>query len=286
MAPLKLPCKILGAPKGAPYLVTLAGFPDDEMSGFKHLLWEFSSSHRIIACCFPGFESGGAKKLPKWGYDLETLREAMHETLASVAEEEGQFTFNLVIHDWGSVLGLMYANKYPERVESIVCFDVGIMRKPPLKSVIVILFYQMWFCTSYATALISRWLGQFLLMFFFIVLSPLVGPAPYDTLHRGLQEVDVRMCYPYIQFYFGKRGYFRVGPKKMTRPRFPSGIPVCFLFGRKKNTMFHTDDFLSQLDETPGCRWKSYDAGHWLQEGEHKDEIVEEMRDFMKLKSK
>lgn len=282
---LKLPYRMMGAKKGAPYLVTLAGFPDDEMSGFKNILVEFSSTHRIIAMCFPGFQKDGASNLPKWGYDLEYLRDAMHETLASIAEDEGQFEFTFVIHDWGAFLGLMYSNKYPERIKEIICFDVGIVRKPPIKSVIIILFYQMWFCASYAIAtLISRWLGQFLLMFFFIFLSRFIGPAPYDTLHRPVQEVDVRMCYPYIQFYFGERGYFRAGPKKMARPRFPSGIPFFFMFGRKKNTMFHTDDFLDQLDEAPGCRWKAYEAGHWLHEHEdHKDDIVSEMKSFMKL---
>ena len=54
---------------------------------------------------------------------------AMHETLADISAEERIDDFTLVIHDWGSYLGLVYQNSFPERVARIVCFDVGILKK-------------------------------------------------------------------------------------------------------------------------------------------------------------
>lgn len=288
MEPLKLPYRILGAKVGSPYLVTLAGFPDDEFSGFKSILLEFSSTHRIVAMCLPGFSyrlGSGPDSLPRWGYGLGALREAMHETFAAVCEEEEAFNqgYTLVVHDWGSALGLLYATKYPERIKEIISFDVGIMDTISLRNKIVIMFYQLWFCASYFVAMtISRWVGQAMLMFFAIILMPLVGPCPHDSLQRPIQEVDVRYCYMYWNFHFGRGGVLRGGLSDTLKARFPS-VPIFFMYGSKKNAQFHGPKFIKKIEETPGCRVKSYDdVGHWLQESKHKDEIMKDMRDFMR----
>jgi cis-3-alkyl-4-acyloxetan-2-one decarboxylase len=282
---LRLPYQTFGT-KGD-YVVCMAGFPDDQTSGFATLIQDFSKDHRVLAFCWPGFEKDGADKLPKWGYGSAEVRDAFHETLADFSEKNDDFNeFTLVIHDWGSVLGLLYQNKYPERVKKIVCFDVGIITKPPFPDFAIIAFYQLWFCWGYFITMLTswfagRWIGQAWNLIFAVFFAKTIGPAPHDKINRPMMEIDVRMCYPYWQFYFGPDGYFRAGPKNMLRPRFPT-CPIFFMYGTKKNCMFHSQRFLKQIEDTPGCQSTSYDCGHWVQESKFKGEILTEMRSFMK----
>ena len=74
----------------------------------------------------------------------------------------------------------------------------------------------------------------------------------------------------------------RVGWANIPRARFPSKIPILFMWGKNKNVQFHGPEFIESIEKTPGSRWKSYDgAGHWLQESRHKGDIVQEMKRFM-----
>ena len=279
---LRLPHVSFGV-KGRPVMVFVAGFPDDEISGWGNMIYKFSETHRLICLCWPGYQRGGAASLPRFGYNVLEVIEAMHETLADISTEENIDNFTLVCHDWGSYLSLLYQNKYPERVSSVVCFDVGVLKKPPLKDMVVILFYQLWFCFSYIVAcFLGRWTGQALLFFFFIILNPLVGPSPYDKVNRPPMDISVFMCYPYWQFHFGSMGYFRIGPKNMPRPQYPvGGCKILFMYGLKKRCMFHGPEFLAKIDKDEGSSWKAYDCGHWVQTSKFQEDVILEMRSFM-----
>ena len=66
------------------------------------------------------------------------------------------------------------------------------------------------------------------------------------------------MCYPYYQIW---KDVFQ---GKVMRPTYPSDIPLLYLYGSKKNMMFHTPSFLKQIEESKSSRWRSFDCGHWL----------------------
>jgi hypothetical protein len=50
--------------------------------------------------------------------------------------------FDLIVHDWGCVLGLMFQNKHPDLVDKIVAINVGIM-DGPIKLSDVLVCYQL-----------------------------------------------------------------------------------------------------------------------------------------------
>ena len=50
----------------------------------------------------------------------------------------------------------------------------------------------------------------------------------------------------------------------MLRPKYPSDIPLLYLFGTKKNMLFHTPSFLKKIESESSSRWRSFDCGHWL----------------------
>ena len=221
--------------------------------------------------------------MPRWGYTISEVVAAMHETLADISAEESIDNFTLVIHDWGSYLGLVYQNSFPERVARIVCFDVGILRKPPLKDTAIILLYQMWFCAVYfVSRLMGRLVGTAMLIMFTVFVNPFLGPAPYDKPTRPAHEITPDMLYPYWHFHMGPEGYFRKGPKQMLRPRYPvANCKLLFMYGTKKRCMFHGPEFLEKIDKDEGSSWRAFDAGHWVQTSGFQSEIIGEMRQFM-----
>ena len=269
--------------KGHPVMVFVAGFPDDQLTGWGKLVSEFSETHRVICMCWPGYEKGGANKLPRWGYLISEVVAAMHETLADISAEESIDNFTLVIHDWGSYLGLLYQNSFPERVARIVCFDVGILKKPPLKDTAIILLYQLWFCVVYFFShFLGKIVGQAMMMSFFLFVNPFLGPAPHDRVARPQLEITPWMLYPYWQFHFGSEGYFMKGPQKMLRPRYPvSNCKILFMYGKKKRCMFHGPEFLEKIEKDEGSSWRAFDAGHWVQTSAFQPEVIAEMRRFM-----
>jgi len=57
--------------------------------------------------------------------------------------------------------------------------------------------------------------------------------------------------------------------------------PVFFMYGTKKNVMFHSEHFVDTLNKTEGCRVKSYDCGHWVILSQHNAEIMKQMKIFL-----
>ena len=298
-------------------LVLLAGYPDDMSSGWGLAnLKSLSEEYRLICLALPGYDKPRTA-IRSWGWDLPEIIEALHHTIHFHLAEENATSYSMIIHDWGAYLGLCYQNKYPEEIKKIVLFDVGIVTKPPLVDSLRILFYQWYFALSYAfSQVFSVTLANMYLLFFYLFISwtPL-GPCPHDTVPRPREEVDIQQGYPYWYFWFGPNGYIRKGPRNMMRPsltKLLAPIPVAdglsnvsgrgkpsstatvlssksktrtchvfFMYGTKKNVMFHSKHFVDTLSKTEGCRVKAYDCGHWVILSKHNSEIMKQMKIFL-----
>jgi len=206
-------------------LVFLAGFPDDHFSSLGPLLDEFKKTHFVISLCHPGFENTEEKRR-LWGYDFEELLPMMQRTVARLA---GDRKVTLIIHDWGSFTGLLFANKYAEMVTRVVTIDVGLTAKlPPPSDLFYITYYQWHFACFYVVSqIINVTLGQLMFKLFYawMKLCPFLSPVPYDVnrpSHRPSNEVSVEMCYPYFWFWL----HFFQGTK--VAPVFPT-CPVLFM---------------------------------------------------------
>ncbi len=81
----------------------LAGFPDDQISSFSHQIKEFEKDYFVISLALPGLDK--SKDRRKWGYDFPELLELMDKTIVNYV---GNRKFNLMVHDWGAFVGMMY----------------------------------------------------------------------------------------------------------------------------------------------------------------------------------
>ncbi len=47
------------------------------------------------------------------------------------------------------MIGFLYENTFPERLNQFVSLDIGLISDPPLRSLMLILLYQFWFAIAY-----------------------------------------------------------------------------------------------------------------------------------------
>jgi pimeloyl-ACP methyl ester carboxylesterase len=112
----------------------------------------------------------------------------------------------LVVHDWGSIIGMIYQNKYPTRVSRMVIFDVGIKKQLSVYDGFVIVLYQWWFATAYIfSQILGNAIGKLIFYSYFLLSTalPILSPVGNSKLKstRPRAEISVHMAYPYFHFW-------------------------------------------------------------------------------------
>ena len=217
----EFPFKVVGNPNSDTVLVFLAGFPDDTDSGFTALIEALQGQYTCVSLCLPGMEhldgcagAGGQRK--RWGYDFPEVLALLHRSIVRhtcAAHRGGGLSGEsttadkeviLIVHDWGSIVGMLYQIRYPHMVARMVVLDVGILQFPQLQHLFHMVFYQLSFALLYAfSQLVSVSVGNALFKAFLALLSVFrcLGPAPHDRMHRPWAELHVEMCFLYFYFY-------------------------------------------------------------------------------------
>jgi pimeloyl-ACP methyl ester carboxylesterase len=205
-----------------------------------------------------------------------------------------------IFHDWGSYVGAMVVNRSnqfePNYYQKVVYFDVlppahPKSRIPPEKPNVVNGLILMSYTSLFALChtiqrYVSFWLAMPLALIGYTTLF-LIGLLPIQWLDNKTflsdrpKEYTLRkviyMQYPY---YYLWRGFLRQGPKQFlkttvsdaTLPEQVSigsqnGTPVLYMYGTKKNAMFHdanTVAWLQHPDQHASLVVQVDGAGHWL----------------------
>lgn len=259
-----------------PCMVFLSGFPDDETS-WDQLASNFATSHATLACALPGYSPTDKTPVPRWGYSFDQVVDMLRETITT---EFGERKIVLVVHDWGSYVGMIYAQRYSDSVEKLVTLDVGMYgpKDMTLKSNLIDLAYK----STLATAFVFRAIGLSVFGHLTCALFPwsLVGPCPHETkvpprVSQWFKKPDLAMCYPYFHLFKG------IATKSISMPKFPT-MPVLFLYGKNKRIMFHSDKFLNKLNQaTDGSTSVAMDCGHFLQ-AQKPEETAKAVSDFLR----
>lgn len=116
---------VVDAGSGPP-VVLLHGFPDSADLWRHQLPVLVEAGYRVIAPDLRGFgESDRPEDVAS--YDIPVVL----EDVRALAEALGFDRFRLVGHDWGAVLGWLFAAAYPERVERYAALGVGFPSRRP-----------------------------------------------------------------------------------------------------------------------------------------------------------
>lgn len=88
---------------------------------YRKMIPVLSKDHRVVAMDFVGF--GRSDKFR----DKQDYSFKMHkDTLASFVEESKLERINLVVHDWGGLIGLTAASEMPHRIARLIIMNTGL----------------------------------------------------------------------------------------------------------------------------------------------------------------
>jgi pimeloyl-ACP methyl ester carboxylesterase len=213
-----------------PKMIFLAGFPDNQTSGWgKTLPEQLSKNYDLFFLCLPGYEKGG--HIPKWGYSFDQLIAFLHATINDIAPKNEKYL--LVCHDWGAFLGLLYQTSYPENISKLVLFDIGMtsLGSADLKSIFHIMIYQLWFCFSFIISqVLGVFIGTLVMGIFFIPIFKPLWPS-HDRPLVPREEIRADKCYPYLALW---KDLIVLKEPKVTFPTMPTffmvGNTICFSY--------------------------------------------------------
>ncbi|MCD6526933.1 MAG: alpha/beta fold hydrolase [Desulfuromonas sp.] len=97
---------------------------------YRHLALALKSSHRVIVPDHIGCGLSDKPDDSRYTYTL-TQRVADLEQLLEHLEISEQIT--LVVHDWGGMIGMAYATRYPNRIKKLVILNTGAFHLPASK---------------------------------------------------------------------------------------------------------------------------------------------------------
>ncbi len=232
---------------GEEILLMLHGWPD------SYRLWDSTVAalkDRFVCVRFtlPGFDDA-LKARP---LALADMTAALLRIVQAVSPDKA---VTLLLHDWGCVFGYEFAAQHPEKVTRMVAVDIGdhnrshFARALQAKAKLQLVAYQLplalaWYLGRHISTGLATWITR--------------------QIARGVQcpasgvHISWKQNYPYAMVWFGLQGGFKRAAK--VQP----ACPVLYIYGEHKPFMFHSPQWLAQLDSTPGSRVQAFATGHWV----------------------
>ena len=138
---------------------------------YRNLVTALGGSNR---CIVPDHIGCGFSDKPadaRYEYSLRHRAEDVEALLDLLGVREN---INLIVHDWGGMIGMVYATRHPERIKRLVILNTAGFRLPPGKK----LPWSLWWCRSTPLGpLLVRGLNAFAR-----------GAARYSVTRRPMSE--------------------------------------------------------------------------------------------------
>lgn len=242
---------------------------------YRHLISALKDDHR---CVVPDHIGCGLSDKPvdaEYEYSLRRRVDDLEGLLDHLGLREN---LTLVLHDWGGMIGMTFANRYPERIKRLVILNTGAFHLPAAKA----LPWSLKLCRSVLGPLLVRGFNLFCRG---AVRACVVRPlstdvraaflAPYDSwahriaVLRFVQDIPLRP---------GDRGYDLITDVQNGLERFRR-VPMLLCWGDRDfvfDEHFRTE-WQRRFPEAECHRFA--DAGHYVLEDAH-ERIVALIRDF------
>jgi haloalkane dehalogenase len=244
---------------------------------YRRLVSALGDSYHVIAPDHIG--CGLSDKPGDEAYDY-TLKRRANDLEALLVHLRVKHDITLVLHDWGGMIGMVYATRHPERIKRIVVFNTAAFHKPAAKR----MPWQLALCrTPLLGALLVRGLNAFCRRALHDCAVHAVPDAvrqaylaPYDSwknriaVHRFVQDVPLRpgdSCYALVS-------------EVEQRLALLAEVPMLICWGGK-DFVFDRSFYVEWLRRFPRAKAHYFeDAGHYLLE-DAADEIVPLVREFL-----
>ncbi len=265
-------------PKDAEPLVMVHGNPSWSFY-YRKLVQALSSRHR---CVVPDHIGMGLSDKPSNNNYEFTLDRRVDDLATLLDQLNIDSNITLVVHDWGGMIGMAYANRYPERIKRLVILNTAAFHLPKDKSI-------PWQLTLSRIPFVNALLNQGLNAFcrgavkYCVTRKPMpadVGEAyiaPYNSWHNRLA---VRKFVEAIPLKPEDNGYNTIDKVEQELGQF-SSLPMLICWGLRD---FVFDKyFLNEWERRfPGAEIHRFeDAGHYILE-DAADEVIPLIDGFIK----
>ena len=108
---------------------------------YRNLVLGLRDKHRVIA---PDYIGCGLSDKPDEGRYDYTLRRRVDDLAALIEQADIRGRITLLMHDWGGMIGMVYATRHPERIRRLVILNTGGFHLPKTKR----LPWSLWLCRN------------------------------------------------------------------------------------------------------------------------------------------
>jgi cis-3-alkyl-4-acyloxetan-2-one decarboxylase len=245
---------------------------------WRRLVKELSADHRCVA---PDHMGMGLSDKPSDGDYTYTL-ESRVDDLEALLDHLGMTdNITLVLHDWGGMIGLAFAQRHPDRIARLVLMNTAGFFLPEGRG----LPWQLWLIKNLPFAVPVRGLNAFVVGALHTC-STRPGRmtesvkkgyvAPYDSwahriaVHRFVQDIPLSPGHPSFDVVEGVN-------KNLEQWR---GTPVQIFWG-EKDFVFDMHFLAEWRRRLPDAEFHQYpDCGHYILEDAH-EEILPLVRTFL-----
>lgn len=243
---------------------------------YRNLVLGLRDEHRVIAPDHIG--CGLSDKPDADSYDY-SLRRRVEDMATLIAQLGIQGRITLVLHDWGGMIGMAYAARFPEKISRLVLLNTAAFHLPSAKK----LPLTLWLCRKTPLgALLIRDTGLFVsVLARWAVSQPMAQRVREGYLWPYRLPQDRTGLLRFVQDIPLKRGdpsYDIVSEVQARLPGF-NQMPVLILWGGED--FVFDQHFLSEWERLlPAAEVHRFpNAGHYVLE-DAGDEILPLIRDF------
>ena len=251
--------------------------------------WSYYYRNLVVAlrdryrCLVPDHIGCGMSDKPDDDRYEYSLRQRVADLEAWLDKLQAVRNLTLVVHDWGGMIGMAYATKYPDRIKRLVVLNTGAFHLPTTKPVP----WQLKLARSPLGALLVRGFNAFSrgAVQTCVTRHPMlreVGKAycaPYDSwanrlaVHRFVQDIPLKP---------GDRGYDLVTQVENNLEKLKH-IPMLIGWG-DKDFVFDEHFLREWQSRFPDAELHRYpDCGHYILE-DASDELIPLIRTFLDTK--
>lgn len=245
---------------------------------YRNLVKALSENHQ---CIVPDHIGCGLSDKPgddDYEYTLKTRIDDLEALLESLQITEN-ITF--VVHDWGGMIGMGYAARYPERIKRLVILNTGAFHLPQSKPLPI----SLWICrNTLLGTLLVRGLNAF------------SSVASYVGVKRKAMSKEVRQAYvmPFnswknristlrfvqdIPLYKSDKNYQLVSDIDASLEKFQQ-VPTLICWGLK-DFVFDKHFLAVWKEKMPHAQVHKFDnCGHYILE-DASDEVIPLIKQFM-----
>jgi haloalkane dehalogenase len=269
-------CHYLDEGRGDP-VVMLHGNPTWSFY-YRDLVTALSATCRVVVPDHVGCGRSDKPDDSHYAYTLRRRVDDLERLLEHLSLRDG---LTLVLHDWGGMIGMTYAHRYPERVRRMVVLNTAVFHLPPGKR----LPWQLRLCRNRVLGpLLVRGLNLFCRGAARACCRRPLPPevraaylAPYDSWgHR----VAVLRFVQDIPLHPGDSGYDLVSEVDAGLDRF-RGLPMLICWG-ERDFVFDRDFLGEWRRRFPEAEVHAFpDAGHYVLE-DARDAILPLVQDFLR----